>query len=124
MLPGAHSSVLSPRAVDFEELELDDDDKPFETGYFEWSMPPGVKRNNPIGLAQANPSMNHVEVTPNCITLRALLHGVYNSPAHVVETEICCRWPTMGVGGPFVEGSWASTLDADARPEGVSKSVV
>src|ERR1700757_1674295 len=35
----------------------------FDTGFFEWSMAPGLPRNHPEGLMQANPSCNHSEVT-------------------------------------------------------------
>lgn len=96
----------------------------FDTGFFEWSMAPGLPRNNPDGLAQANPSMNHTEVTENCITYRALISGLRTSPAHIAEAEICCRETTLGVGGPFPEGSWAASEDAGAKPAVGSKIVV
>ena len=98
----------------------------FDTGFFEWSMPPGLPRNHPQGLMQANPSCNHTEVTENCITYRALISGLRTSPAHVAEAEICCRETTFGVGGPFPEGSWEATLDKDGtvKPDAKSKIVV
>jgi hypothetical protein len=98
-----------PEFEDMPEVE-------FDTGFFEWSMPPGLPRNDPEGLMQANPSCNHTEVTENCITYRALISGLRTSPAHIAEAEICCRETTLGVGGPFPEGSWETTRDETAKP--------
>lgn len=105
---------------EFEDMpEVD-----FATGFFEWSMPPGVPRNHPEYLMYANPSCNHTEITPNCITYRALIHGLRTSPAHVAEAEICCRETTLGIGGPWPEGSWMSTSDPNARPAPNAKIAV
>jgi hypothetical protein len=101
------------------EAMPDSDDVPeveFDTGFFEWSMKPGVPRNDPEGLMQANPACNHTEVTENCITWRALISGLRTSPAHIAEAEICCRETTLGVGGPFPEGSWDATFDDPKKP--------
>lgn len=98
-----------PEFEDMPEVE-------FDTGFFEWSMAPGLPRNDPDGLMHANPSCNHTEVTENCITYRALISGLRTSPAHIAEAEICCRETTIGVGGPFPEGSWADTTNPEARP--------
>lgn len=106
-----------PEFEDMPEVE-------FDTGFYEWSMAPGLPRNDPQGLMQANPSCNHTEVTENCITYRALISGLRTSPAHIAEAEICCRETTMGVGGPFPEGSWESTLDAGAQPAANAKIAV
>lgn len=96
----------------------------FDTGFFEWSMAPGLPRNDPDGLMHANPSCNHTEVTENCITYRALISGLRTSPAHIAEAEICCRETTLGVGGPFLEGSWVATTDETAAPSPESKIAV
>lgn len=96
----------------------------FDTGFFEWSMAPGLPRNHPQGLMQANPSCNHSEVTPNCITYRALISGLRTSPAHIAEAEICCRETTFGIGGPFPEGSWETTLNPQATPAPNAKIAV
>lgn len=98
-----------PEFEDMPEVE-------FDTGFYEWSMAPGLPRNDPQGLMQANPSTNHTEVTENCITYRALISGLRTSPAHIAEAEICCRETTIGVGGPFPEGSWDGTLDRETEP--------
>ena len=90
----------------------------FDIGFYEWSMAPGLPRNHPEGLMQANPACNHTSIVENTITYRTLISGVRLSPAHVVEAEICCRETTMGVGGPFPEGSWGSTLIDVSKPEG------
>jgi hypothetical protein len=97
---------------DFDDVpEVD-----FDTGFFEWSMPPGVPRNDPEGLMQANPACNHFEVTENCVTWKALISGLRTQPAHIAEAEICCRETTLGVGGPFPEGSWSDTFDDPEKP--------
>jgi hypothetical protein len=106
-----------PEFEDMPEVE-------FDTGFFEWSMAPGLPRNHPQGLMQANPACNHTEVTPNCITYRALISGLRTSPAHIAEAEICCRETTIGVGGPFPEGSWETTRDDEARPAPSTKICV
>jgi hypothetical protein len=87
-------------------------------GWFEWSAPPSAKRGDINALAQANPSLNHSEVAIDCPTTRTLLSALASNPAYEYETEVMCRWATMGVGGPFPEGSWEDTLvskDADGR---------
>ena len=86
-------------------------------GWFEWSAPPNVKRGDIQGLAQANPSMNHHEVTRKCPTTRTLMAACFGSPAYEAETEVMCRWATMGVGGPFPQDSWNDTIDPRARPK-------
>jgi len=115
-------AILGEIAVlpDFEGMpEVD-----FDTGFFEWSMAPGLPRNHPDGLMHANPSCNHTEVTENCPTWRTLISGLRNSPAEVVEAEICCRETTIGVGGPFPEGSWESTINPEAKPAQGAKIAV
>ena len=106
-----------PEFEDMPEIE-------FDIGFFEWSMAPGLPRNHPQGLMQANPSCNHTDVAAKCITYRALISGVRNQPAHLVEAEICCRETTLGVGGPFAEGSWVATANAEAKPAAGAKIVV
>jgi hypothetical protein len=102
-------------------LESATDLKP---GWFEWSAPLHAKRNDLNALAQANPSMNHTEVTGNCPTKRTLYAALASNPAYEYETEVMCRWATMGVGGPFPEGSWEQTLNDSARAADRSKKVV
>jgi hypothetical protein len=106
-----------PEFEDMPEIE-------FDVGFFEWSMAPGLPRNHPQGLMQANPSCNHTEVTEDCVTYRALISGLRTSPAHIAEAEICCRETTIGVGGPFPEGSWADTTNPEARPAEGAKIAV
>lgn len=93
-------------------------------GWFEWSAPPGAKRNDLEALAQSNPSLNHIEISDECPTTRTLLAALAGSPAYEYETEVMCRWATMGVGGPFMEGSWEATCNPKARPANNSKKVV
>ena len=116
--PDNDSEVQSDVLGEIEALPEFEDmpDVQFDVGWFEWSMAPGIPRNDPQGLMQANPSCNHTEITDNCITYRALISGLRTSPAHVAEAEICCRETSFGVGGPFPEGSWVDSTDPDARP--------
>lgn len=106
-----------PEFEDMPEVE-------FDTGFFEWSMAPGLPRNHPEGLMQANPSCNHTDVIENCVTYRVLISGLKTSPAHIAEAEICCRETTLGVGGPFPEGSWESTRNDQAAPAPSAKICV
>lgn len=86
------------------------------TGFFEWSAPPDARRSDMDALAQANPSINHTEVTRNCPTTRTLLAALRGSPATEYEQEVMCRFIAGGEGGPFPEGSWDATVDATATP--------
>jgi hypothetical protein len=94
------------------------------TGFFEWSAPPGALRTDMAALAQANPAMNHTEVVADCVTDRALVHALAEDPPMVFDKECMCRWVAHSDGGPFPEGTWAKTLDNEARPaEGAKSSV-
>lgn len=110
--------------IDPEAAEILDGMDNLHPGWFEYSAPPEAKRGDLEALSQSNPSMNHSDVTLDCPTTRTLLAAVVGSPAYEVETEVMCRWATMGVGGPFPEGSWEETLKPRARPAPGSKKVV
>lgn len=114
--------VLDEMDAEVVQMLADQDD--LNPGWFEYSAPPGAKRNDIEALAQSNPSMNHTEVTRKCPTTRTLLAALASRPAYEYETEVMCRWATMGVGGPFPEGSWEATVNRDARPAPDSKKVV
>jgi hypothetical protein len=103
--------VLDELDDEIAELLADSDD--LKPGWFEWSAPPGAKRNDMDALAQSNPSLNHFEVTAECPTTRTLLSAL-SDPAYVYETEVMCRWATTGLGGPFPPGSWEATM---AKPD-------
>lgn len=110
--------------IDAEAAEILEGMDDLHPGWFEYSAPPGAKRGDLEALSQSNPSLNHGEVTFDCPTTRTLLSAVVGSPAYEVETEVMCRWATMGVGGPFPEGSWEETQNPKARPAVASKKVV
>jgi hypothetical protein len=110
--------------VDAELSEMLSEMEHLKPGWFEWSAPPGAKRNDLDALAQSNPSMNHTEVTDDCPTTRTLLSALGSNPAYEYETEVMCRWATMGIGGPFPEGSWEDTTNPTAAPSEDSKKVV
>lgn len=84
-------------------------------GWFEWSAPLGISRSDRTAWAQANPSLNHVEVVENCITERTLSGAFSTAPASEFEVEVLCRWPSLSDGGPFPSESWAETLDTAAK---------
>lgn len=95
------------------------------TGFFEWSSPPKAPRTNVEALAQANPSMNHTDIVPNCITDKALLANLASgTPPWQFDTECRCIWVPMSDLGPFPEGSWEDTEDKDAKPTDTSTQVV
>lgn len=93
-------------------------------GWFEWSANPNATRTDKQAWAQANPSINHTEVTENCITERAITAALRTSPPHVFDMECMCRWVSLADGGPFTEGSWLATLDDNARPADRARSAV
>jgi hypothetical protein len=107
-----------------EIVQMLEDLPDLNPGWFEWSAPPTARRGELDALSQANPSMNHVEVTRKCPTNRTLLAALASNPPYEYETEVMCRWATMGVGGPFPEGSWEATVSRDARPGPSSIKVV
>ena len=112
-------------ALDAElEAFLESQGADLKPGWFEWSAPPGASRKDMDALSQANPSMNHVDVTPDCPTTRTLLSALASNPAYEYETEVMCRWATMGLGGPWPEGSWEKTCNLHVeRPARDTKSV-
>lgn len=85
-------------------------------GWFEWSADPDAKRTDRAAWAQANPSMNHVDVVENCVTERAIAAALRTNPPSQFEIEVLCRWMSMAEAGPFPEGSWRETFDNDATP--------
>jgi hypothetical protein len=93
-------------------------------GWYEWSAPPNARRDDMAAIAQANPAKDHTEITPNCITERALIAARRTSPPHVYDMECMCRFVALADGGPFPEGTWAATLDNQARPAEGAKSAV
>ena len=85
-------------------------------GWFEWSADPDAKRTDRNAWAQANPSMNHVDVVENCVTERAIAAALRTNPPSQFEIEVLCRWLSMSEAGPFPEGSWRETIDNNAAP--------
>jgi hypothetical protein len=115
----ADAEVLA--GADEETVELADDNP---LGWFEWSSPPHATRTDRQAWAQANPSLNHTEVTENCITERALSTALRTSPPHIFDMECMCRWVSLAGGGPFPEGCWAATLEDQATPAPDAKSAI
>lgn len=109
---------------DMDPEELPEGWDELTTGFFEWSAPPNAKRADVHALAQANPSMNHFEVTDLCPTTRTLLAHLRTDPPGTYDMEVLCRFVALAEGGPFPEGSWAETLDANARPAEDAERVI
>jgi hypothetical protein len=83
------------------------------SGFFEWSAPPTSARTDMQALAQANPSMNHSDIVPDCVTERSLIHALAEDPAAVFDKECRCIWVASSDGGPFPDGCWADTSDTN-----------
>jgi hypothetical protein len=112
VLLGSDSDVF----VGMDPNELPEGWDEITTGFFEWSAPPNAKRSDMQALAQANPSVNHTEVTLNCPTTRTLLGALRSTPPLEYDMEVLCRFVAGADGGPFPEGSWDATKDEDASP--------
>jgi hypothetical protein len=99
-----------------DEIDLPEGWDEITTGFFEWSAHPDAKRTDVWALAQANPSLNHTEVTFNCPTTRSLLAALRTTPPLEFDQEVLCRFVPGAEGGPFPEGQWDATVDAEATP--------
>lgn len=99
-----------------EEMEDHLAEAESQLGLFEWSAPPGARRNDPEAWAQANPSLNHVDVVENCVTERVIAAALATSPKAVFDAEVLCRWVAGIDSGPWPLDSWRETLDNDAAP--------
>lgn len=109
--------------VDPDVADLDDDDADV-IGWFEYSAPPNAKRTDREAWAQSNPSLNHTEVTPDCVTERALASNLRTQPGHVFDQECLCRFTALSDGGPFPADSWRETLDNKAVAAADTRSAV
>lgn len=94
------------------------------TGFFEWSADPASARTDIGQLAQANPSMDHVDIVPNCVTAKMLLAALATTPPWQFDTEVRCIWVPMSDLGPFDPGAWDDTYDDKQRPAEDSAQVV
>lgn len=99
-----------------DEADLPEGWDEITTGFFEWSARPDAKRTDIWALAQANPSLNHTEVTLNCPSTRNLLGQLRGTPPLEFDMEVMCRFVPGAEGGPFPEGTWDATKDAEATP--------
>lgn len=116
----ADADILGETDADVADLEDDGD----VIGWFEWSAAPTAKRTDRDAWAQANPSLNHVEVIANCVTEKTLASNLRTQPGHVFDQECMCRFTALSDGGPFPEGSWRDTLDNKAVAAADSRSAV
>lgn len=113
------AEILGSDADVFEgldESELPEGWDEITTGFFEWSAAPNAKRTDVWALAQANPAMNHSDVSINCPTTRGLLASLRSTPPLEFDQEVLCRFVPGAEGGPWPEGQWESTRDEQATP--------
>lgn len=94
------------------------------TGFFEWSADPKSSRTDIEQLAQSNPSMDHTDIVPGCVTSRALIASLATTPPWQFDTEVRCIWVPMSDLGPFPEGSWDETRNDNAKPAEDSSQVI
>lgn len=97
---------MQPAAeMEGEELEFGD-----SLALFEWSAHPKAALNDPVGRAQANPSLGH-----GFLTARKLAGLIRSTPSEwVARQEYLCQWRPTAAGGPFPEGSWEAGIDNDS----------
>lgn len=107
-----------------DEVDLPEGWDEITTALFEWSAAPTALRTDIWALAQANPSMNHTEVTLNCPTTRSLLAALRSTPPLEFDMEVMCRFVPGADGGPFPEGLWDATRDDRATPGDDAEIVV
>lgn len=87
------------------------------TALFEWSAAPGAKRTDIFAIAQANPAMNRPGSNGQMrVTSRNLIGALRGTPPLEFDMEVLCRFVPGASGGPFPEGSWSATGDAEATP--------
>lgn len=100
-----------------ETIDLPEGWDEITTGFFEWSAAPGAKRTDINALAQANPAMNWPGSNGMVlVTTRNLIAQLKGTPPLEFDQEVMCRFVPGAEGGPFPEGQWEATLDAEATP--------
>ncbi len=110
----AHMALGNPDGLEFppdaapEDVDLDDGDE--SPGIFEWSAEPGCSVRDPVGQAQANPSLG------NTITQRAIDSAVRTDPEAVLRTEVLCQWVDRLVPSVIDPQVWEAAGDPDYGP--------
>jgi hypothetical protein len=100
-----------------DEADLPEGWDELTTGFFEWSAAPSARRTDIWALAQANPAMNRPGSNGLVrVTSRNLLGSLRSTPPLEFDQEVMCRFVAGAEGGPFPEGSWERTADAEATP--------
>lgn len=94
-----------------EEVELFDD----SIGLFEYSSPPGCRKNDRQAWAMANPSLNHTVNGIKLITERALASACASDPEEEFRTECLCQWIESASTSPFPTDSWENGKDKDSH---------
>jgi len=74
--------------------------------YAEWSADPKLDVDDPVGWAQANPSLGHL------IDADVLEGRLRTDPRPVFETEALCRWVDV-LDSPWPPDAWADCADLE-----------
>ena len=100
-----------------DEADLPEGWDEITTALFEWSAPPNALRTDIFAIAQANPAMNRPGSNGQMrVTSRNLLGALRGTPPLEFDMEVLCRFVPGAEGGPFPEGTWDATTDAEATP--------
>ena len=107
---GDESSVVLAHLRDLGRAALDDEivDDDESVGLFEWSAPEGCDLDDLAGIAQANPSLGHGQVT-----LRAITAARRTDPEAVYRTEVLCQWVDVLAPVAIDPNTWAALAAPD-----------
>ena len=103
----AHLRDLGRGALEAPEVDPEE-----SVGLFEWSAPEGCALDDPAGIAAANPSLGHGQVT-----LRAITAAARTDPEAVFRTEVLCQWVDTRAVTAIDVDTWAA-LAAPGTPQG------
>lgn len=84
-------------------------------GLFEYSAPPGCRKDDKQAWAMANPSLNRTVKGLPLITERALASACATDPEDEFRTECLCQWIESASTCPFPTDSWENSKDPDSH---------
>lgn len=111
----AHMELGDPDGIAARVLSAmpDDEDTDGSTlALFEWSASPDCPVNDPVGIAQANPSLGY-----GFMGERAIKSALKTDPESVFRTECLCQWVEAVARSPFPDGAWELCSDDEARED-------
>ena len=97
-----HLAVGDPDGLNGADVRADESVEGVDEslGVFEWSAAPGRAVTDPVGWAEANPSLNHT------LPERAISAAAATDPEDVFRTEVLCQWVDSVREGAFPAGVW------------------